>query len=323
MIFRLVIFSIIVMCIAKVSTLGWRFFTDSSINLSKNEVETKINLQNIVKHLSHDIGNRNYAAPYQLNQTADFIVESLQNLEYKITIMPYQVNGQTFKNIIAEKETNVDSNECIIIGAHYDTCFNPGADDNASAVAGLLELARLMREENTKTHIKFIAFVNEEPPFFMTENMGSRVYARKAKESGEKIKAAIILEMIGYYSDKRNSQRYLPLMGLFYPNQGNFIAIIGNFSSNHIVSKMLKSWKKHSKFPIEGLVSPSFLPGISYSDHWSFWKERFPAVMITDTAYLRNPNYHQQTDLHDTLDYEKMALVVHTLRASILTFANE
>jgi Zn-dependent M28 family amino/carboxypeptidase len=237
--------------------------------------------------------------------------------------MNYTLGGRVFRNIIVDKPGQSSPEETIIMGAHYDTCFNPGADDNASGVAGVLELARLLKGEVLKRNVKFIAFTNEEPPFFLTDAMGSRVYAQAAKRDNEKIKAAVILEMIGYYSEGRNSQRYLTLLGPFYPHRGNFLAVIGNFPSRHLVAKMGKYFKQASSFPVESLIAPSCLSGVYFSDHWSFWKEGYPAVMITDTAFLRNPHYHHDSDLPETLDYEKMSLAVHGLKEAIVRMANE
>lgn len=166
-----------------------------------------------------------------------------------------------------------------------------------------------MVDKKTGLTIKFIAFVNEEPPYYRTEDMGSRIYVRQAKARNETIKAVIILESIGYYSGKINSQRYPPLIGIFYPNQANFIAVVGNFKSRHLVSKIIASFKKYSKFPIFSSVL-DFIPGADFSDHWSFWKEGFPAVMITDTAFLRNPHYHRDSDTWEKLSYENMTWVI-------------
>jgi Zn-dependent M28 family amino/carboxypeptidase len=153
--------------------------------------------------------------------------------------------------------------------------------------------------------------------------MGIRFYAKKAREENEKIRAVIILEMIGYYSEKKNSQKHLPLLGPFYPNRADFITIVGNLPSRELVVDLLASFKKSSSFPIVSIVAPDFIPGLNFSDHASFWEQGFPAVMITDTAYMRNPHYHKSTDLTETLNYEKMSLVIHGLRGAILQLDQE
>ena len=282
------------------------------------DLEVAGRLEQIVKYLSREIGIRDYINYENLQRSAEFIEQALKDLGYEIEIMEYEIMGRIFKNIIAQKKGAESQAPTIIVGAHYDTCSNPGADDNASGVAGLIELARELADEELKSNVKFIAFVNEEPPFFLTEQMGSRVYARKAREKDEPIKAVVILESIGYYRDEINSQRYPAPLGLFYPNRGNFITFVSNFSSRHILKAIASSFKKETDFPLECFVGPAFIPGVSFSDHWSFWKENYPAVMVTDTAYLRNPNYHTQLDLYDTIDYKKMAQVLKGLKAVLV-----
>jgi hypothetical protein len=312
-----------ILLVVKATTCGWRLSVPYSLSLSIPQEKTVSHLQETVRMLAEQIGPRNYMTYGNLNKAASYIVSRFQELGYEVETMSYPVNHQRFKNIIAQKSGNDHSNEVLIIGAHYDSCFNPGADDNASGVAALLELARLLKDEKYKTRIKFVAFVNEEPPFFRTEAMGSRVYVSKVKEEGEKIIGAIILEMIGYYSKQANSQRYLPLLGPFYPNKADFIAVVGNFPSRELVSKLVSGFKESSDFPIESLIAPNFIPGLNFSDHASFWEEGFPAMMITDTAYMRNPHYHQASDLPETLNYEKMSLLVHGLQGAILQLDKE
>jgi Zn-dependent M28 family amino/carboxypeptidase len=159
-------------------------------------------------------------------------------------------------------------------------------------------------------NVEFVAFVNEEPPFFHTEQMGSRVYVRSLKDRGKNIEVAVVLEMLGYYSNQWFSQRYPPIMGIFYPNQANFITVIGNGKSRLSANRFFNLFKQHSRFPIEKTPAFDFIPGIDFSDNWSFWQEGIPAIMITDTAFLRNKNYHKNTDTHETLNYQYMANVV-------------
>jgi Zn-dependent M28 family amino/carboxypeptidase len=209
----------------------------------------------------------------------------------------------------------------IILGAHYDSMRGPGADDNASAVAGLLETARALAGEPTGRTVRFIAFTNEEPPLFKKKSMGSRVYAKAARENEDDIKGAIILEMIGYFSDKPRSQRHPPGLNLFYPNRGNFIGIVGNARSRHLIRHTVSSFRKATALPIESIIAPNVVIGIGMSDDWSFWKEGYPAAMITDTAYYRNPNYHKRSDTYDTLDYESMAEVTKGVLAAVRSLA--
>jgi Zn-dependent M28 family amino/carboxypeptidase len=196
----------------------------------------------------------------------------------------------------------------LVVGAHYDTVPGcPGADDNASAVAALIELAGMLESE--KLPIRFVAFANEELPYFMGPDMGSWVSAKRSRERGERISAMLSLEMLGYYSDKPGSQRYPPPLGLFYPDRANYIAFVGDLGAFGLVRKSVRAFRKHSDFPSEWLAGPAFIPGVTRSDHWSFRDLGFPAIMITDTAYNRNPHYHRPSDTPDTLDYARMAEV--------------
>lgn len=310
--------AIIVYLIILSTTYGW-----SSEDMVGPSFELRNNLKSTVYDLSKNIGVRNYANYENLDRAASYIVNKFNSLGYAIEIMEYEVAGQVFKNIIAQKTGSSDPDEIYIVGAHYDSCFNPGADDNASGIAGLLELARLLREEQLNKTIRFVAFVNEEPPFFMTDNMGSRVYTRELKGKKANIKAAVILEMIGYYSEEKNSQRYPPLIGPFFPNKGDYIAVVGNIHSRKLLKKVVKNFKSYSDFPMESIVVPGFISGFNFSDHWSFWREDYAAVMITDTAFHRNKNYHKSTDLPDTLDYSRMSEVVLGLKGSIIKLVNE
>ena len=204
----------------------------------------------------------------------------------------------------------------LVVGAHYDTVpGSPGADDNASGVAVLIELARLV-----PSGVRFVAFANEEAPYFLSPEMGSFVYAR---ERGAKVRAMFSLEMLGYYSDAPGSQNYPAPLSLFYPDRGDFIAFVGDLGARGLVRRSIESFRKHAKFPSEGLAAPSFIPGIAWSDHWSFRKHGTPAVMITDTAFYRYPHYHRASDTPDKLDYERMARVTLGLAEMLNEFAHQ
>lgn len=282
-------------------------------------------LENLKKHtevLSHTIGERNYVKYKNLQETADYIKQEFLNYGYKnIEEQTYLLEDKPFRNIAAVKEGKNQKDEIIIICAHYDSVVgSPGADDNASGVAGLLELARLfIGEDNNKT-IKFIGLTNEEPPFFMTEDMGSFRYAKESKEKGEKIKHVLCLESIGYYREEENSQDYPIGLSLFYPDKGNFIAFVSNFQSRDTLKKTFKEFKKHSDLPVESLVGPySLIPAIGLSDHASFWKFNYSAIMITDTAFFRTPYYHTREDTYEKLNYENMKKLVDGLYKVILS----
>jgi Zn-dependent M28 family amino/carboxypeptidase len=297
------------------SIVGWRFTTSLFTENVRENLQLIKKLEQHVYELSHTIGDRSVFKYDALNQAKDYIIEVLTALGYQVDLQPYQVLDKTVYNIVVTKVGSQYPQQQIVVGAHYDTCYNPGADDNASGVAGLLELARLVSDQPLPYTVKFIAFVNEEPPFFQTEKMGSRVYAKRARSRQEDIKAVLVFEMIGFYSDKAFSQRYPPFFGFFYPNKANFIAVIGNLSSRDLVKAVTYCFREHSLFPIASISMFGFFPGVDFSDHWSFWKEGYQALMITDTAFYRSPCYHSQADTYEKLDYQRMAEVVKGFQA--------
>jgi len=223
----------------------------------------------------------------------------------------FQSRGRTVRNI----ETGVG---VIVIGAHYDSVpESPGADDNASGVAVLLELARM------QLPARLVAFANEEMPYFLTDEMGSQAYAARARREGQRIGAMLSLEMLGFYSDARGSQRYPPPLGLFYPDRGDFIAFVGDLGARSLVRRSLELFRAHAQFPSEGVAAPGFIPGVSWSDHWSFRKHGYAAIMVTDTAFYRYAHYHLPSDTPEKLDYLRMARVTLGLAALIKELAHE
>ena len=206
----------------------------------------------------------------------------------------------------------------IVVGAHYDTVpGSPGADDNASGVAVLIELAAL------KVPVRFVAFANEEMPYFLGPEMGSWAWARRARERGEAIRAMFSLEMLGYYRDAPGSQRYPPPLGLFYPDRADFIAFVGDLGARSLVRQSIRLFRDKGMFPSEGVAAPAFIPGVTWSDHWSFRRNGFAAIMVTDTAFNRYPHYHLPSDTPDKLDYERMARVTLGLAEMLKDLANE
>jgi hypothetical protein len=262
-----------------------------------------------VEHLSVTIGSRSLYEYDKIEDTKRYIVSCLKTFGYIPTLQNYDYEGKTFSNIIVSIPGVQYPDETVIIGAHYDSVYGtPGADDNASAVAVLLEMCRALKSVSPGRTLKLIFFFLEEPPVFRTEHMGSYVYAKEAKARNENITAMICLEMVGYYSDKKDGQTFpLPLMSMMYSTTPDFIAVVGNLKSRSLVDKIKNSLLKASRIPVETLTSVSFVPGVDLSDHRSFWKMGYPAVMITDTAFYRNPNYHTENDTIDTLDFNTMA----------------
>lgn len=277
------------------------------------------NLKEHVVKLSFEIGERNYMNYKGLKAAADYIGCRFRECGYPTEDEVYKYKGKEYRNIIATKVSKENPVEVVLVGAHYDSVWgSPGADDNASAVAGLLELAKLFAKADLSRTIKFVAFTNEEPPFFLSKYMGSRVCAKTARERDENIVAMICLESIGYYSSKPKSQQYPPLLGFFYPDKGNFIAVVGNLKSRSLVKRVKKAFKEKSSFPIESIATVSLVAGVNFSDHDSFWREGYQAVMITDTAFYRNPHYHCASDTYEKLNYRNMSEVVKGLYYAIL-----
>ena len=219
------------------------------------------------------------------------------------------------------KVRNIESGAgAIVVGAHYDTVpGSPGADDNASGVAVLIELSRLLQGRK----IRFVAFANEEAPYFLGSEMGSFVAARALRERGETVQAMISLEMLGYYRDAPGSQRYPFPLRFFYPDRGDFIAFVGDLGARRLVRRCISLFRKSTSFPSEGLAAPASIPGVSWSDHWSFRRHGFPAIMVTDTAFYRYPHYHLPSDTPEKLDYERMARVTLGLAGALHELATE
>jgi Zn-dependent M28 family amino/carboxypeptidase len=306
-VFNLAVFTVVAFAAVKLSTFGWNFMASA---YPGGPLQTRPeSLSAAVTALAVGIGprdlfNNNIA---NLRRTETYITARLKKAGYKVEYQEYLSSGVKVKNIIAVRTGTAAPSEVIVVGAHYDTCDNPGADDNASGVAGLLELAEYASARKFGKTIKFVAFVNEEPPFFQREGMGSAAYANAAAERKEDIKIALVLEMIGYYTEASVSQRYPPLIGPFFPGKGDFIAQVSNFKSRALSKRADAAFKAATTLPIKTVALPSFVRGIDYSDHSSFWAAGYPSVMFTDTSFYRNANYHKNTDLPATLNYTYMA----------------
>jgi hypothetical protein len=239
-------------------------------------------------------------------------------LNYKLAGYPERT-GQVYNIEAVLSSSQGNSKPVWIVGAHYDAAVGtPGADDNASAVAVLMELASLLKNTNLSADIRFVAFVAEEPPNFGTQNMGSYHYAQLLKQEGVPVAGMICLEMLGYFSDKPGSQLYPPFLARWYPDRGNFVTLAGNFGSRDLVRSFKREWNSHSSFPLESIILPGALSSIAQSDQLNFWDQGFPAVMLSDTAYLRNPNYHEATDRIETLNFSKMSQITQSLAQTLI-----
>lgn len=291
--------------------------------LTPNEVELSGNLRRHVEMLAGRIGERNYIKRHALDSAAEYVRATFTALGLPVSEQEFSAKGQSFRNIEATLGGSSRANEIIVIGGHYDSVLGtPGADDNASGTGAILELARMLRGARPDRTIRFVAFANEEPPFFFTEDMGSRHYARAARARGDDIVAMLSLETIGYYRDGPGSQHYPPILGSFYPAQGNFIGVVGNVSSRSLVHRVIADFRDSTRFPSAGTAAWMRIPGISWSDQWSFWREGYDGVMITDTAPFRNDNYHQPWDRPDSLNYDHMARVVSGVARTVRHLAS-
>jgi len=259
----------------------------------------------------------------ELEAAAQYIELTLSRFGYRVDTQRFKAAQGEVRNIEVEVKGAARAQEIIVVGAHYDSVMGaPGANDNGSGVAAVLELARLWRSAQPARTLRFVLFVNEEPPFFKSDEMGSRHYARRAKVRGENIVAMFSLETIGHYSDESGSQRYPFPLGFFYPSTANFIAFVSNFASRPLLHEAIASFRRHAEFPSEGVAAPALIPGVDWSDHWSFWREGYPALMVTDTAPYRYPHYHAETDTPDKVDYERLARVVAGLHRMLRELAH-
>lgn len=279
--------------------------------LTSEQSATRDALRRHVEKLASEIGERNVFKPDKLRAAADYIEGVFTNAGYKVNRQAYTVLRETCYNLEVELKGKSLADEIVVVGGHYDSVSgSPGANDNASGVAAVMELARAWVGRKPARTLRFVAFVNEEPSFFQTETMGSLVYARQCRQRNEKIVAMLSLETVGYYSAAKGSQKYPFPVGLFYPSRGDFIAFVGNRANAGLVRRCVSSFRREASFPSEGAALPGRLPGIDWSDHWSFWQAGYPGIMVTDTAPFRYPHYHTEQDTPDKLDYERLARVV-------------
>jgi len=273
--------------------------------------------------LSETIGERNIGRkPEALARATAWLSGELRRYG-TVVEHSYEVDGTTVKNLEVVLPGRDASAEAVVVGAHYDSAIGtPGADDNASGVAALLELGRLLVDRPRTREVRLVAFVNEEPPYFQGDEMGSLVYARKLQRDGVKVAAMLSLESMGFYSDEKDSQKYPPALSALYPDVGNFIAVVGNTDSAALVDAVHATFSTATSFPVQKGTFPGVLPGVGWSDHWSFWQIGVPAIMITDTAPFRNPHYHQASDVRAVVDCSRLAEVTRGLASAIDALAN-
>ena len=298
-----------------------RSFQGALPELSAAQTTLRDRLSVHVHTLAGSIGERNVFRYAALETAAHYIEGELRAAGYEVMVQPYEADGRAVRNI----EVEVPGDEqIVVVGAHYDSVQgSPGANDNATGVAGVLELARRLKDVSPRHTLRFVAFANEEPPFFSTESQGSRRYADRSMARGERIVAMLSLETIGWYSDRPGSQRYPFPLSLFYPDTGSFIGFVGNLRSRRLIRASVHSFRRHARFPSEGVAAPGWLTGIGWSDHSAFWRVGYRAIMVTDTALFRYREYHTAADRPAIIDYDGLARVVDGLAGVVSDLANQ
>jgi Zn-dependent M28 family amino/carboxypeptidase len=292
--------------------------------MTEDETQLTRRLQAHVQMLAGDIGERNVFRPAALNDAASYVEREWDRQGYAVSRLPYEVSGLRCANLEVVRNGNMRRREILLIGAHYDSVEgSPGANDNASGVAALLEISRAFVATEPAMTVRFVAFVNEEPPFFMSSQQGSMVYAKEAFRRGDDIRLMVSLETIGWYSNRPGSQHYPPLFSLFYPDRGNFIGMVSDFGSTAAMRQLARAFRAQSDFPLQTVATFRFVPGVTWSDHRSFWHQGYQAIMITDTAPYRYPHYHRASDTPDKLVYPDFARVTLGLSAAFRDVAQK
>lgn len=277
-------------------------------------------LERHVRALAETYHPRSVDDAAQLEAAGDYVLAQLRAAGGKPEIQSFEVDGRQYRNFIVR--FGPSEGPLLVLGAHYDACGStPGADDNASGTAAILELTRLLASKPPSKPVELVAYTLEEPPYFRTGAMGSARHAAELHRQGRGVRLMVAVEMIGFFRDHPASQKF-PMAGLgaLYPDTGNFIAVVGQFGDVRTVRRVKGLFLGASDLPVESINAPRSVPGVDFSDHLNYWKLGMPAVMVTDTAFLRNPNYHAGTDTADTLDYERMAKVVRGLYAVAMEF---
>jgi len=261
---------------------------------------------------------RQYRNVKQLDLTADYILQQFGKYSDSVFLQEYQVGDRTYSNVVCSFGTR--HSKRIIVGAHYDVCGDQeGADDNASGVTGLLELARMLHEKPLNYRVDLVAYTLEEPPFFRTELMGSYVHAQYLSDQKIDVYGMVALEMIGFFKDDKKTQDYpIGILKMFYGGRGNYITLVKKMGGDPFTRKFYKAFKKAKTIRTKKFAGPKSLPGIDYSDHRNYWLFGFNACMMTDTSFYRNKNYHQKTDVMETLDFQRMSQVINGMLISLL-----
>ncbi len=277
-----------------------------------------------VEMLAGTIGERNVYRPQALAATRTYIEATWRAQGYEVEAQEYEARGVVCTNLEVSRRGAGRANEIILLGAHYDSVRGcPGANDNGSGVAALLEIARRFGALTPELTVRFVAFVNEEPPFFMTRRQGSAVYARAARARGDDIRLMVSLETLGYYTDAPRSQRYPPLFRYFYPDRGNFLGLVSDLRSRGVMRQVAVAFRERSDFPLQHTAALRWIPGIAWSDHLPFWRQGYRALMATDTAFHRYRYYHTTEDTPDKLTYPAFGRATEALGSCFAALAEE
>jgi Zn-dependent M28 family amino/carboxypeptidase len=272
--------------------------------------------------LAGTIGERNLWSYGALERAAEYISTQLTTSGYTPHRQSFELAKLPLSNVEAVLEGTTHATESIVVGAHYDTVAAcPGANDNATGVSAVLELAYRFSDRPQPRTIRFVAFVNEEPPFFQTAHMGSAVYANAARSRGDRIPGMLSLETMGYYSEEKGSQRYPAAIASLYPDVGNFIGFVSNLASVRLLLRARRAFRRRTSFPLQSAAVPAAIPGVGWSDHWAFWQAGYAAMMVTDTAPFRYPWYHTAEDTPEKIDYDRLAHVIDGLEAVLEAIA--
>ena len=291
--------------------------------LSEAETALRGRLEAHVRMLAVTIGERNTRFPKAYELAEEYLRRSLTDFAYVVESQDYPGDGMTVTNLVAERKGTERPGEIVVIGAHYDSVRDtPGADDNASGTAAVLELARHFAQQSSARTLRFVLFANEEPPAFQNEDMGSLVYAKACKARGDDIVAMLSLESIGFFTSEPDTQILpTPLLRPFLGSRGDFLGFVANWKNRPLVRETIAVFREAAPFPTEGIAAPELVSGIGFSDHWSFWQVGYPAAMVTDTALFRNPHYHKPTDLPETMDFSALARVTQGLTPVVAALA--
>ncbi|MEZ4227296.1 MAG: M28 family peptidase [Polyangiaceae bacterium] len=290
--------------------------------LPKADAKLSAELRRNVEHLASKIGERNTKKHWELASAADYLVDELSAAGYEVGRQGYEVDDVVAQNLDVSVGGAERGDEILVVGAHYDSApGSPGADDNATGVAALLALARRFRTQRLRRSLRFVFFVNEEPPYFQTDRMGSLVYAKHSVARGDRLVGMLSLESLGVYSTAPGSQHYPEGLAKGHPTQGDFVAVVADTGSKQFGTALLASLKS-GPVPAVFDALPADTEGVGWSDHWAFWQVGVPAVMLTDTAPYRYAHYHKATDTPDRVDYERLTHVVLSIARAVEDVAN-